>query len=153
MTRIVCVALLIAFLPAAALAKNKHAPLSPRVVSAKTVCITNIGPSKTADKIYEELNKWGQLTLVDSCEKADLEMVFFTASPQASSGTTSHYNYETGQWTYGTSNSVNPGSTQMQLLDAKNKELLYSDQRPSAGKRAISRMLDELKKRIQEAKQ
>jgi len=90
---------------------------------------------------------------VDSADKADLEMVFSTGSPQASSGTSSHYNFETGQWTYGTVHARDYGSTQMQLIDPKTKVIVYSDQRPYAGSSAVSRILEELRKRIEERKE
>jgi len=48
-----CVAILLALFVTVTQAKTKHAPMSPKVTSAKTVYVTNIGPSKLADKVYE----------------------------------------------------------------------------------------------------
>jgi hypothetical protein len=153
MKKNVCLGILLILVVTLALAKSKHAPLSPKVVTAKTVHVTNLGPSKIGDKVYEELNKWGRFSTVDSSDKADVEMVFVTGSPNGSSGSASQYNYETGQWSYGTVHSTDYGSTQMQLLDAKTKEVIYSDQKPYSGGRAVSRILEDLRKRIEEQKQ
>jgi hypothetical protein len=142
--------MLLIFALALVQAKTKHAPLSPKVISAKNVYVRNEGSSKLADKAYEELGKWGRFQTVDPSEKADLEIVLLTTSAQGSSGSASQYNQATGQWTYGTVHAVNYGSTQIQLLDPKTKEVIYSDQRPYAGGRAVSHILEDLRKRIEE---
>ena len=131
-------------------AKDKHAPLPPQILSAKTIYIENHGEAKIGDRAYEELQKWGRFKIVSSRESADIVLQLSDKPPQPSAGSVSTYDNKTGSWQYGTVNSVTPGITYMSLIDAKSGELLFSDTKKGANKRATGKMIDELQARIEE---
>lgn len=131
-------------------AKDKHAPLPPQILTAKTIYIENHGQAKIGDRAYEELQKWGRFKIVSSRESADIVLQLSDKPPQPSAGSVSTYDNKTGSWQYGTVNSVTPGITYISLIDAKSGELLFSDTKKGANKRAPGKMIDELQARIEE---
>jgi hypothetical protein len=133
-------------------AQKSHAPLSPNILTAKTVYLENHGSAKIADKIYDESKKWGRWEIVEDRSKADLFMVLSSEKGKSSSGTTQTHDpnmktgtMTTGGWKYGTTNSVTPGSVHLELVDSKTGESLYAD----TG-RAPNGVIRELRKRIEE---
>jgi hypothetical protein len=54
-------------------AKDKHLPLPPQVMTAKTVYIDNqSGVAKLGDRCYSEIQKWGRFQVVQDRKQADL---------------------------------------------------------------------------------
>jgi hypothetical protein len=96
-------------------AEKSHAPLSPKILSAKTVYLENHGRANIADKTYDELKKWGRWEIVEDRNKADLVIVLSSEKAKSSHGTTQTYDpnmktgtMTTGGWKYGTTDSVTP---------------------------------------------
>jgi len=134
-----------------AAAKDKHAPLSPKIMLAKSVYIKNTGESAIADKAYTALTKWGRFQIVESPEKADITMIFSTSETPSTTARTSHYNQDTGQWSYGTANVSGSGFTHLDIVDAKTGESLYSDVRQWRGfSSATKHIISGLEKRMEE---
>jgi hypothetical protein len=54
-------------------AKDKHLPLPPQIMTAKTVYIDNqSGISRLGDRCYTEIQKWGRFQVVQDRNQADL---------------------------------------------------------------------------------
>jgi len=75
--KLYCPQLLVLFVVAAfttnGTAKDKHLPLPPQVMTAKTVYIDNqSGFAKMGDKCNEEIQKWGRFQVVQNRKQADL---------------------------------------------------------------------------------
>ena len=109
-------------------AKEKHLPLAPQLISAKTVYIDNQSGSPTAgDHAYQELSGWGRFQIVQ--DKSQADMVFLlTAHP------------------------VTVGAT-LTVLDAKTGQALWKDTLAAGTIRQrapIKNAINELRKRIEE---
>jgi hypothetical protein len=75
MTRLysLLVLLAVASAPTSSIGKDKHLPLPPQVMTAKTVYIDNqTGVAKLGDRCYTELEKWGRFKIVQDRKGADL---------------------------------------------------------------------------------
>jgi len=134
------------------LAKEKHAPLPAKVLSAKSVYIENHGVARVADQAYEELTKWGRWEIVQDRVKADLVLVLSAEKAQSTTGQTQTYDpnaktgtMTTGGWKYGTTTSTAPGSVHLEIVESKTGETLYADT-----ERATRGTITELRKRIEE---
>ena len=63
----------VATFPTNGTAKDKHLPLLPQVMTAKTIYIDNqSGVSKLGDRCYTEIQKWGRFQVVQDRKQADL---------------------------------------------------------------------------------
>src|SRR5919109_2677599 len=132
-------------------AKKTSAPLSPKILAAKTVYIENHGSAKLKDKAYDELKKWGRWAIVEDRAKANLVLVLSDKEGQTSTGQTQTYDPTpapgmggAGTWKYGTETSDSPGSTHLELAEDKTGETLYADT-----KRTARGIFKELRKRIE----
>ena len=133
-------------------AGKTHAPLSPKILTAKTVYVENHGKAKLADRVYDEMKKWGHWEIALDRAKADLILVFSDQEGQSSSGTTAVYDPTpapgmggAGTWKYGTTHSATGGSTHLEVVERETRQTLYADT-----ERAPSGITRELKKRIEE---
>lgn len=136
-------------------AKDKHLPLPPQVMAAKTVYIDNqSGVSKLGDRCYTEIQKWGRFQVVQDRKQADLILLLsareYTRGYVTTGGDTtgtfnSTGNIDTttiGNQTMGTINSsgtlnttsdptytrpVTVSYTYMTVIDPKNGDNLWSD--------------------------
>jgi hypothetical protein len=136
-------------------AKDKHLPLPPQVVTAKTVYIDNqSGVAKLGDRCYTEIQKWGRFQVVQDRKQADL--IFLLSAREYNGGyvttggqTTSTFNSSgdinatsIGNQTTGTINSsgtinsmtsptytrpVTIGYTFLTVIDPKTGDNLWSD--------------------------
>jgi len=69
--------LALAFLPATAFARSKHAPLPDEVRNAKTIYLINrTGTQDVLDSAYQQFEKWGKYKVVSDKNAADLIIVF-----------------------------------------------------------------------------
>lgn len=57
-------------------AKKAHAPLPPRLLTAKTVCVSSATDEKLRDKAFQEITKTKYFTFVTDCSAADLVFSF-----------------------------------------------------------------------------
>lgn len=73
MKSIVAAVLCMVVLSVVCSAKDKHLPLPPQVINAKTVYIDNqSGIAKLGDKCYTQLEKWGRFKVIQDPKQADL---------------------------------------------------------------------------------
>ena len=131
---------------------KNHAPLSKKVLSAKTVYIENHGSAKGGDKATQELKKWGRWEIVEDRTKADLVLVLTSQEGESSTGHTQTYDPTpapgmggAGTWKYGTTTSSSAGSEHLELVDPKTGTSMYSDTQVS-----VHKTIAELRKRIEE---
>jgi hypothetical protein len=136
-------------------AKDKHLPLPPQIMAAKTVYIDNqSGIAKLGDRCYTEIQKWGRFQVVQDPKQADLILLlsaheYVSGYVTSGGGTTSTINstgniYATssGDQTTGTMNSsgtitttssptytqpVTVGYTYLTAIDPKTGDKLWSD--------------------------
>jgi len=138
-----------------AAAKDKHLPLPPQVIAAKTVYIDNqSGIAKLGDRCYTEIQKWGRFQVVQDRKQADL--IFLLSAREYNGGyvttggeTTSTVNASgdinattNGNQTTGTVNTsgtinsttspaytqpVTVGYTYLTVIDPKTGDNLWSD--------------------------
>ncbi len=136
-------------------AKDKHLPLPPQVMTAKTVYIDNqSGVARLGDRCYTELAKWGRFQVVQDRKQADLILLLsareynrgYVTSGGSTTGTintsgnvdsTTIGNQTTGTVdSTGTINTttepaytqpVTVGYTFMTVIDPKTGESLWSD--------------------------
>ena len=130
--------------------KDKHAPLPAQLMSAKTMYVENHADAKLADKAYDELVKWGRFKVVTAKEDADVVLILSDKVPQHTSGTTSSYDYKTGTWQQGSVNANTAGYTYISVTDNKSGETLFSDEKAWGYKSATRKIIDDLRKRIEE---
>ena len=135
----------------ACMAKTPHAPLSPKLLAAKTVYIENHGSAKQADKVHKELEQWGRFEVMDSSNKADIVLVISSTAGEHSSGKTRTYDPKAnggyGGWKYGKVDSDSPSSAHLEIRDTKSGDTLYSDDRQES---STHKLIQELRKRIEE---
>lgn len=146
-------------------AKDKnHLPLSPVVVSAKTVYIDDqSGMAKLGDRAHEQLNKWGRLHVIQDRNQADLILLLsaheYSGGYVTTGGGTAGRVDESGNInttnnpTYTTPVSV--GYTYVTLIDPKTGDSLWSDSKRwgnlyTGFHSATKGLIDELMKRINE---
>ena len=132
------------FIVAAAMAsgafakEHKHAPLSSKALTARTVYLDNkTGYEKFADRAYDELQKWGRFQVVDSVGKADLVLLLSASvynGGYITSGSSQHHGTVDDNGNvdiYGTSEStstpVSVGYTHLYVIDPQTGEALWSD--------------------------
>jgi hypothetical protein len=141
--------------PTSSTAKDKHLPLPPQVMGAKTVYIDNqSGEARIGDRCYTQLEKWGRFKIVQDRKQADLILLLsaheYTRGYVTSGGdsvstvsTTGSINAATiGDQTTGTVNTTgsvnttsNPrytrpvtvGYTYLTVVDPKTGEGLWND--------------------------
>jgi hypothetical protein len=145
-------------------AKDKHLPLAPQVISAKTVYVDNqSGIAKLGDKAYEQFNKWGRLQVVQDRKQADLILLLSAREYNGGyittgGGTTGSVDQSgnirtTSNPTYTAPVSVN--YTFVTLIDPKTGDSLWSDSKRwgnlyTGFHSATKGLIDELMKRINE---
>jgi hypothetical protein len=120
--------------------------LPPEVYSAKTIAIVNhTGTQATADRAYDELQKWGRFAAVIDPDKADVVMVVSMSSKKVGA---------TGQ-TYG----GNVYVTDRRVVDVTTAFLLHAEPEPffSETERAVlfrrsatKRCVDDFRERLEE---
>jgi hypothetical protein len=136
-------------------AKDKHLPLPPQIVAAKTVYIDNqSGITKLGDRCYTEIQKWGRFQVVQDRKQADLILLLsareyvrgYVTSGGGTTGTInssgSVYTTSSGDQTTGTVNSsgtinttssptytqpVTVGYTYLTVIDPQTGDNLWSD--------------------------
>lgn len=124
--------LLLLSLPA--VAKDKHAPLPEKLLSAKTVYIVNQGAkAEVYDRVFDELTKWNRFAIVQDRSKADL--VFSIGSSVSSSGRVVDDRVQSNHY------------TSLTVSDPSTQEVLWSDVRAwgmfkSAGREIIRNLRD-----------
>jgi hypothetical protein len=142
-------------------AKDKHLPLAPQLIAAKTVYILNrSGNAAIGDRAYQEMKSWGRFQIVSDKTQADLIFLLTTHAET--------YGYVTtgGNQVGGVDDSGNMETTAtpryttanrsfysgLAILDAKTGEGLWAESKAAAPfrKSAIKRAVDELRKRIEE---
>jgi hypothetical protein len=136
-------------------AKQVHAPLPVKVLTAKKIFIENHGSAVVADQAYSELTKWGRFEIVDSSDKADIVLVLSITAGEDSSGRTKTYdpkaNNGYGGWKYGRIDSSSPGYTYITVKDAKTGDSLYADSRQwTSFSSATRKLIQGLRKRIEQ---
>ena len=121
-------------------AKDKHLPLAPQLISAKTVYIDNqSGSPTTGDHAYQELSDWGRFQIVQDKSQADLVFLLTMRS-------------ETVGATFMGGPDVHTFSV-LTVLDAKTGKALWTDSRVAGiirQRAPIKTTIDNLRKRIEE---
>jgi hypothetical protein len=146
---------LLASLPTASSAKDKHLPLPAQITAAKTVYIDNqSGVAKLGDRCYTQIEKWGRFKVVQDRKDADLIFLlsaneytrgYVTSGGGSTSTVNSSGNVEAttiGDQTTGTVNTsgtvnttteptytrpVTVGYTYLTVIDPKTGSSLWSD--------------------------
>ncbi len=150
---------------AEAVAKEKHLPLPPQIVAAKTVYIDNqSGFAKLGDKAYDQLTKWGRFQVVQDRKQADLILLisakaydggYVTSGSETTGTIDSSGNINmTNSPTYSRHVSVN--YTFLTVIDPKTGDNLWSDSKKwgnlyTGFHSATKGLIDELMKRVNEA--
>ncbi len=142
-------------------AKDKHLPLAPQLISAKTVYIDNrSGQAAIGDRAYQEIASWGRFQVVQDRSQADL--IFLLTARAETRGYTTTGGTQTGTVdehgnisTTSSPRHTNPDVWRysgLTVLDAKTGEHLWTESKVAAvfRKSAIKRAIDELRKRIEE---
>jgi hypothetical protein len=145
-------------------AKEKHLPLPPQIVAAKTVYIDNqSGFAKLGDRAYEQLTKWGRFQVIPDRKQADLVLLMSTKAYDggyitSGGGTTGTIDSSgnintTDRPTYSRQVSVN--YTFLTVVDPKTGEGLWSDSKKwgnlyTGFHSATKGLIDELMKRVNE---
>ncbi len=143
---------------------QKHLPLPPAILSAKTVYIDNqSGIAKIGDRAYEQITKWGRWQVVSDRHKADLILLlsareynggYVTSGGQTSGTIDDNGNINaTTQPTYTRRVSVN--YTYVTVIDPNTGDSLWSDTKRwgnlyNGFHSASKGLVDELMKRIKE---
>jgi hypothetical protein len=116
-------------------AKDKHLPLPPQLISAKSVYIDNqSGAPKPGDQAYQELSAWGRFQVVQ--DKSQVDLIFRLTAYSATEGNI-----------WGPP-SVNAYSV-LTVLDAKTGQTLWTDSKYT-GRWTIKNTIADLRKRIEE---
>jgi hypothetical protein len=137
------------------LAKDDHAPLPEKLVTAKTVYLINdSGDLKVYDKFYSALKAWNRFAIVTSRATADVVMVL-TSSSQYALSVASGTAVSGGGVTSGVGTSVAVPSTLLHLkvFDSSTADLLWSDATEkwvTAG-HAPSKLISNMRKRMPKA--
>lgn len=148
----------------AAAKEHKYAPLPPKLLEAKKVCIVNqTGSTKVADKAYEELEKWGRFQVVPEQKDADVSFLFSneaheTGSITDSSGTTTGNVDDQGNISlhHQGSSSTTPYTwfwVRLTVMDTKTGDNLWVDSSKYhgwTGSGYASKLLKRLRERIEE---
>jgi hypothetical protein len=145
------VALLVAILPFSAAAKDKHLPLPPQLLRAKTVYIENrSGQASIADRAYQALVDWGRLSVVQDRSQADV--IFLLSYDSQVRGSRQHGRVDENGDVNTTSTPNVVRISGLTVLDAKTGDSLWSESKAASifAKSAIKRAVDELRKRIEE---
>jgi hypothetical protein len=103
-----------------------EAPMPDSVATAKKVFLTNGGGSPLAfDEFYAKMKIWGRYTLVGSPSESDVVMELRYFVEDLGTKVSSYTNTYTGQ-TQITSHKVTDPQLQINIYDAKTKDLLWS---------------------------
>ena len=155
------VAVLLAICSLPGFAKDRHLPLPPQVIAAKTIYIENrSGEAAMGDRAYQEITSWGRFQVVQDKSRADLILLLtarqenrgYVTSGGGQSGTVNENgNIETTPSPQYTRPNVAFYSG-LAVLDAKTGDSLWTESKRAAAfrKSAIKRAIDELRKRMEE---
>ena len=149
--RLLMLTLLLASICLTGLAKDRHLPLPPQVMNAKTVYIDNqSGLAVLGDRAYQEINEWGRLQVVQDRNQADL--IFLLSSHEQISGARHTGNVGPTGNISATSRTTVSAASGLIALNAKTGDSLWTDSKGAAPfrKPAIKRAIDELRRRIEE---
>lgn len=163
--QLLTLAFLFAVCPALS-AHTKQAPLSERIMQAKTVYIDNqSGLATLGDRAYDEVSKWGRFKIVSSAKDADLVLLisahayvsgYYTSTTSTAHGTADDSgNIQLSGNSESQTNAQVTRVTYMTAVDPKNGDALWSDQKVwgnlYTGFRSATRSLvKELRKRVEE---
>ena len=142
--------------------EHKHAPLSPTVLSAKTVYLDNrSGYENMTDRAYDELQKWGRFRVVGSAKDADLVLLlsasvynggYRTTGSSEDHGTVDDSgNVDIHGSSTSHSTPVEDRYSHLYVLDPKSGETLWSDTKPWAFRSATRALIKEFRARIEQA--
>ena len=143
--------LLASFCSLPVLAKDKHLPLSPQMMNAKTVYIDNrSGNASLGDRAYQELLNWGRFRVVQDRTQADVIFLLSLRVETRGARNTGRVD-ENGNY-YGRSSPNIRAYSGLTVLDAKTGDPLWTESKVATifRKSAIKRAVDELRKRMEE---
>jgi hypothetical protein len=158
------VVLLLLVCAVASEARDKHLPLPPQILTAKTIYIDNqSGMAKLGDRAYEQLEKWGKYKVVQDKKSADLILLlsareYHRGYVSSGSQTTGHID-ESGNINTTTSptysSEVTVGYTYITMIDPASGDALWSDSKRwgslyNGFHSATKGLIDELMKRVNE---
>lgn len=134
-----------------AVAKDKHAPLPARLISAKTAYIDNqTNYSQVTDRAYDELTKWGRFKIVDSSQKADVVFRLTADTAPDTVTRTSTYDSSTQTWKYGTARTSGGTDVHFSVVDPANGDILWTASKEKPFHSQTREDIKELRKRIEE---
>lgn len=154
------VAATVLVLNAGAIAKSKdHLPLSPQVLSARTVYIDNqSGQANLGDRAFQELKKWGRWQVVTDRKQADLILLLTARAYERGYVTNTTGRVDENGNVSATSNAapVTVGYTYITIVDPATGDNLWSNSKRwgnlyTGFHSATKGLIDELMKRISEA--
>ena len=132
-------------------AKETYAPLSEKIMHAKTVFIENrTNDAEVADMVFRELPKWKKYALVNDRSKADIVFVLTMATHEAiySNGTrVSNQISNTTITTGGQVYSYTAGSITLEIQDAGGT--VWANTKPFSRKGATKDLMNDLRQRIE----
>jgi hypothetical protein len=134
-------------------AHTRHAPLSPKLLEAKTACIDNrTGEAQIADRAYDELQKWGRFQVVPAGQRCDVVFLFTTQSYVTGAYHRGSYDDDSYR---GTSTVTRRTVTFLNVVDPQDGTLLWSNSKGSGnlytGFRSATRgLIKDLRKRTEE---
>ena len=155
--------LLVGALPAFA-GNKKHLPLSPQVITAKSIYIDNqSGLAALGDRAYQELSKWGRFIVVQDRKDADLILLLSAHSYEGGYVTTGGGQTGTVDESGNISTTNNPtyttkvtvAYTYITVIDPRTGDNLWSDSKRwgnlfNGFHGATKGLINELRKRVQE---